>query len=97
MGQSLVIPITSVEAQGRDLVGGKAANLACLADKGFLIPAGFCVTTVAFDAFSNLEPSRKFRELVESHARRVLKSSRTSKLIVRSSANVEDSPNHAFP
>ncbi|MBU7026704.1 MAG: hypothetical protein HXS48_07155 [Theionarchaea archaeon] len=36
-----------------ELVGGKAFNLSKMAKKGFKIPEGFCITTRAYDYFTN--------------------------------------------
>ena len=90
MEQPLVVPLGSVDARSNDLVGGKAANLARLTSRGFRVPAGFCVTTSAFDDFSHLATSRDFILDLERHARSLFVSDSTSKLIVRSSANIED-------
>ncbi|HEX5348536.1 MAG TPA: PEP/pyruvate-binding domain-containing protein [Pseudonocardiaceae bacterium] len=44
----LVLDLGSVNAQLLSVVGGKAANLAELIRAGFRVPAGFCITTVAY-------------------------------------------------
>lgn len=50
-------------ATDRALVGGKGANLARLTTAGFPVPAGFCVTTVAYHRLINDE---SIHELIHS-------------------------------
>jgi pyruvate,water dikinase len=47
----LVLSLRSVGAARRGLVGGKAANLGRMLQAGLPVPAGFCVTTAAFERF----------------------------------------------
>ncbi|MFC9997189.1 PEP/pyruvate-binding domain-containing protein [Nocardia sp. NPDC127526] len=44
----VVLGLAAVGSGMRDLVGGKAANLAEMAAAGFPVPGGFCVTTAAY-------------------------------------------------
>jgi hypothetical protein len=97
MANSLLVPLNSVDAQNSDLVGGKAATLARLMSKGFPIPPGFCVSTAAFEKFSHLATARDFILELEHHALKLFTSDSVQELIVRSSANIEDSPQHLFP
>jgi pyruvate,water dikinase len=46
-----VIPFSALGASDLAAVGGKGANLGVLTRAGFPVPAGFCVTTSAFQAF----------------------------------------------
>ncbi|MGA8598519.1 MAG: PEP/pyruvate-binding domain-containing protein, partial [Bryobacteraceae bacterium] len=47
----LVLPLTHGELSPLSLVGGKARNLMQLTGAGMAVPAGFCVTTRAYEAF----------------------------------------------
>jgi rifampicin phosphotransferase len=47
----LTLPFSEIRARDLSLVGGKGANLGELADAGFPVPPGFCLTTVAFQIF----------------------------------------------
>ena len=44
-----MIDLADVEAAGIALVGGKAAGLAEMIRAGERVPAGFCITTAAYD------------------------------------------------
>ena len=46
-----VLPFSQIQATALPHVGGKGANLGEMAQAGFPIPPGFCVTTAAFRAF----------------------------------------------
>jgi pyruvate,water dikinase len=50
-GQPLLIPLDAPGQWDEQLVGGKAAKLAQLARAGFAVPKGFCLTTLAYQAF----------------------------------------------
>lgn len=43
----LIIPLSHAAATDEKLIGGKAAKLAKLAQAGYRIPAGFCITIFA--------------------------------------------------
>lgn len=45
---ALVVPLETLDRTSLPLTGGKAANLGELIHAGFAVPAGFCVTTVAY-------------------------------------------------
>src|SRR5215204_5226961 len=45
----LILPFTAIDRGALAVVGGKAANLGELVRAGFPVPAGFCVTTAAYD------------------------------------------------
>ncbi len=45
----LVVPLEQLDRTSLPLAGGKAANLGELIRAGFSVPAGFCVTTAAYD------------------------------------------------
>lgn len=47
----LVLSLADARAADASLVGGKGANLGELVHLGLPVPAGFCVTTAAFEAF----------------------------------------------
>jgi phosphoenolpyruvate synthase/pyruvate phosphate dikinase len=74
-------------SQGRDLTGNKCATLALLADLGYDVPDGFCVTTDAISA----GPEAYREAVVEALARL------QSPWVARSSATVEDAAGHRFP
>ncbi len=50
-----VVPLAQAAHLDEQLVGGKAAKLARLAGLGFRVPAGFCVTTAAYERFLEQE------------------------------------------
>jgi phosphoenolpyruvate synthase/pyruvate phosphate dikinase len=45
---ALILPLSGIDAELVDLVGGKAANLGSLTAAGFPVPHGFCLTTAAY-------------------------------------------------
>lgn len=45
---ALVLPLSTLNRTLLPLVGGKAAQLGELIRAGFAVPAGFCVTTIAY-------------------------------------------------
>ena len=45
---ALVVPLDTLDRAKLPLTGGKAANLGELIHAGFVVPAGFCVTTAAY-------------------------------------------------
>lgn len=55
----LVIPLEQLRAVDVAVVGGKAANLGELVAAGFPVPAGFCVSTTAFQHFIAAQPDRE--------------------------------------
>src|SRR5215211_4295512 len=58
--RGLILPFTALDRGALPVAGGKAANLGELVRAGFPVPAGFCVTTTAYDlvaADAGLEPT----------------------------------------
>lgn len=55
--QSLILPFSAIRSADLPLVGGKGANLGELTHKGFPVPAGFCLTTTAFQQFITACPT----------------------------------------
>ncbi len=51
-----ILPFTKIRAADLSLVGGKGANLGEMTHAGFPVPAGFCLTTAAFQAFIDACP-----------------------------------------
>jgi rifampicin phosphotransferase len=51
INDTLVLPLIQSEPPPLSLVGGKALNLMRLTEAGMAVPAGFCVTTRAYEAF----------------------------------------------
>jgi rifampicin phosphotransferase len=49
---TLVLPLEALDRSSLPLAGGKAANLGELIRAGFVVPAGFCVTTTAYERVS---------------------------------------------
>ena len=45
----LILPFSALDGDALPVAGGKAANLGELVRAGFPVPAGFCVTTAAYD------------------------------------------------
>jgi rifampicin phosphotransferase len=45
----LILPFTAIDRGALAVAGGKAANLGELVRAGFPVPAGFCITTAAYD------------------------------------------------
>src|SRR5450755_4387051 len=45
----LVIPLSALHRSMLSVGGGKAANLGELIHAGFIVPAGFCITTAAYE------------------------------------------------
>ncbi|MFE5570238.1 PEP/pyruvate-binding domain-containing protein [Amycolatopsis japonica] len=90
------------EARGcpRDLVGGKAANLAEMISAGFPVPEGFCITTAAYrqilangaGLLTTPLPARLEIGIVEAYERL----SRGGPVAVRSSSTAEDLPDASF-
>lgn len=82
-----VIPLGGIEGQPISRIGGKAAGLGALIAAGERVPAGFCVTTEAFDAGKVPEDEvlAAYAELGEDVA-----------VAVRSSATAEDLPGASF-
>ena len=89
-----MIDLADVEAAGIALVGGKAAGLAEMIRAGERVPAGFCITTAAYD-------------IVRASLRRAagpgpwgdppgLRAARAGAVAVRSSATAEDLPQASF-
>jgi rifampicin phosphotransferase len=59
-GPGLILPFSAIDKSALPVAGGKAANLGELVRAGFPVPAGFCVTTAAYDlvtADAGLEPT----------------------------------------
>src|SRR5688572_33460665 len=56
----LILSFTAIDRGALAVAGGKASNLGELVRAGFPVPAGFCVTTAAYDlvaADAGLEPT----------------------------------------
>src|SRR5215212_3447659 len=56
----LILSFTAIDRGALEVAGGKAANLGELVRTGFPVPAGFCVTTTAYDLVAadvGLEPT----------------------------------------
>ncbi len=51
---ALVVPLDTLDRTNLPVAGGKAANLGELIQAGFAVPAGFCVTTAAYERVSTL-------------------------------------------
>ena len=60
LDSKFILPFAAIGGGMLPMVGGKAANLGGLVVAGFPVPAGFCVTTAAYDlvaADAGLEPT----------------------------------------
>lgn len=63
----LILSFDSIDSSHLPLVGGKGANLGEMTQAGFPIPAGFCVTTDAFQQFISACPeSDAFYAMLEA-------------------------------
>src|ERR1044071_1161359 len=95
---SLIVHLESSLALSPEFVGGKAAKLALLLRQGLPVPQGFCVTTLVFPTYPATLDDPSFRKrLREFFEELVSFAGVPKKLIVRSSANFEDSKKAAFP
>jgi rifampicin phosphotransferase len=81
-----VIDLGAVDAERRDLVGGKAAGLARLIRSGESVPEGFCITT---EAYARGEVPRA--DVLAAYERLG-----GGPVAVRSSATAEDMPDASF-
>ncbi|MGC8787515.1 MAG: PEP/pyruvate-binding domain-containing protein, partial [Anaerolineae bacterium] len=52
--------LEEITSEDRALVGGKAFNLAQIAQAGFPVPAGFCITTTAYQDFVAINALEKY-------------------------------------
>lgn len=94
----LIVDLNSPHALSSELVGGKAAKLAFLRQRGLPIPDGFCVTTQAFALFPKIFQNPQFDQRLRRFFERLTQFASTPlSLIVRSSASCEDSREAAFP
>ncbi|MEV4100177.1 PEP/pyruvate-binding domain-containing protein [Nonomuraea sp. NPDC049649] len=99
---TLVVPLRSVGRGDLALAGGKGANLGELIAGGFPVPAGFVVTTAAYDLVAAGQATRAHFERVAVPGplrRAILAAYRElggGPVAVRSSATAEDLPGAAF-
>src|SRR5690606_27793224 len=99
---TLVVPLRSVGRGDLALAGGKGANLGELIAGGFPVPAGFVVTTAAYDLVAAGQVTRAHFEGVAVPGplrRAILDAYRElggGPVAVRSSATAEDLPGAAF-
>ncbi|MGH3612777.1 MAG: PEP/pyruvate-binding domain-containing protein [Pseudonocardia sp.] len=54
---AFTIPLSDLDRNSFDLVGGKGANLGELRRAGLSVPDGFCLTTQAFERFLGSDPA----------------------------------------
>jgi hypothetical protein len=80
-----IINLSDVSKVDVGKVGGKAANLGELMDKGFLVPGGFVITTAAYNVFANYN---RLHEIIERELAHVDYSD--SKSIDECSTNIRD-------
>jgi hypothetical protein len=93
-----IVDLDSRDALSRDLVGGKAAKLAFLRQQGISVPSGFCITTRVFPALPEILGDKAFHEELVIYFENLMhRLNSHASLIVRSSANCEDSKDAAFP
>jgi pyruvate,water dikinase len=85
--EGAILWLGSPLARGEELVGGKAAALARLTALGYDVPDGFCVTARALS-----EGAELYGQMLLEAAKRL-----DPPWVARSSATVEDSPDHLFP
>ena len=63
--QPFVLPLTNADQGSLQLVGGKGANLGEMIRAGFPVPAGFCITTVAYARVATEAQIESFIDEVE--------------------------------
>jgi len=86
----MIIDIKNIT--NKEYIGGKAFNLNILQKEGFQVPKGFVITTQFYEKYkSNCDWD--FSEIVKKFSQTF---SKNEKVIVRSSANFEDSKEHSF-
>jgi len=90
---ALVVDLREVGRDDLDVAGGKGANLGELMRAGFPVPAGFVVTTAAYDRFM---AEQRMQEDVERACRTAYARLGGGPVAVRSSATAEDLPGAAF-
>ncbi len=66
---SLILKISEADASMISITGGKGANLGELAQTGFPVPEGFCITTAAWDLFLRGIPEKPDFTGEENHIR----------------------------
>ncbi|MFI7123911.1 PEP/pyruvate-binding domain-containing protein [Amycolatopsis sp. NPDC049868] len=102
----MILELAEAGGSPRDLVGGKAANLAEMISAGFPVPQGFCITTAAYrQVIADGEegrlrahvltvplPARLETGIVEAYERL----SQGGPVAVRSSSTAEDLPDASF-
>lgn len=81
-----VLNLKVANPSNRELLGGKAANLALLIQAGMPVPAGFCITTEAYDQY--LKEGAVAHDLVQTVS--LLKRELGGRVALRSSATCED-------
>lgn len=81
-----VLNLKAANPSNRELLGGKAANLALLIQAGMPVPAGFCITTEAYDQY--LKEGAVAHDLVQTIS--LLKRGLGGRVALRSSATCED-------
>lgn len=84
----LVVSLTEVDADALPLVGGKGAQLGIMLAGGLPVPAGFCITTVAFRRGMDLSVAAEIIAAYEALG--------GGRVAVRSSATAEDLPEASF-
>lgn len=70
-----ILSFKNISAKAISKVGGKGANLGELTSAGFNVPAGFCVTTDAFDRFMEGAGKEIYEQLDEVSAEDLTKAS----------------------
>ncbi|MGH7204318.1 MAG: PEP/pyruvate-binding domain-containing protein, partial [Candidatus Levyibacteriota bacterium] len=94
-----ILSLDEITPDMRELVGGKAYNLALLRNHGIPVPEGFVLTTNFYNEFMQAQgsnertvfPQHLIDQLIQQH--RELAS---NVVAVRSSATIEDSDNNSF-
>src|SRR5579859_7062650 len=66
---AFVLPLAVIDRTQLSIAGGKAANLGELIQAGFAVPAGFCVTTAAYERVAARAGLDTYLTGIESSAR----------------------------
>lgn len=90
--KKFIVEFKDINASMISLVGGKGANLGELANTGFPVPEGFCITTAAWDIFleSVSDPMNNFPGKLELFSRQDLNDSTSLKQIRAISAKYRE-------
>lgn len=94
-----ILSLDEITSDMRDLVGGKAYNLALLKNHGIPVPEGFVLTTSFYNEFMQAQGNNQQTVFPQHLIDQLIQQYRelgTNVVAVRSSATIEDSENNSF-